>query len=58
MSIKILDQVRSIEDEIISIRRDIHQHPELGFDVHRTAGIAADQLKKLGMDVQTGIGRT
>ncbi len=58
MSIKILPQVESIAEEIISIRRDIHQHPELGFDVPRTADIAANMLKDLGMDVQTGIGKT
>ncbi len=58
MSVKILDKIKSIESEIISIRRDIHQHPELGFDVHRTAGIVADKLNNLGIDVKTGIGKT
>ncbi len=58
MSIKILPQVESIAEEIISIRRDIHQHPELGFEVHRTAEIVANKLNELGMDVQTGIGKT
>ena len=37
---------------------DIHQYPELGFDVHRTAGIAADALQALEIPVKTGIGRT
>ena len=45
-------------DDIVAIRRDIHQYPELGFDVHRTAGIAADALRALDIPVKTGIGRT
>ena len=45
-------------DDIVAIRRDIHQYPEIGFDVHRTAGIAADALRALDIPVKTGIGRT
>jgi len=58
MNINIHKDIEKISDEIISIRRDIHKHPELGFEVHRTAGIVAEKLKNLGMDVQTGIGKT
>jgi amidohydrolase len=40
-------------------RRDIHAHPELQYDVHRTAGAVADKLKNFGCDeVVTGIGGT
>ncbi|MBP7003400.1 M20 aminoacylase family protein [Amaricoccus sp.] len=40
-------------------RRDLHRHPELEFDVHRTAGIVAEKLAAFGCDeVATGIGRT
>ena len=42
----------------IARRRDLHRHPELGFDVGRTAGIVAEELNRLGMEVQTGIGQT
>jgi amidohydrolase len=45
-------------DELVATRRDIHQHPELGFEETRTAALVADRLRKLGYDVQTGIGRT
>ncbi len=39
-------------------RRDIHRHPELGYEVHRTAGAVADRLRAFGCDeVATGIGR-
>ena len=52
----IFEQCHQHFNDIVAIRRDIHQHPELGFDVERTAGIAADALHALGMPVKTGIG--
>ena len=54
----IFEQCRHHFSDIVAIRRDIHQYPELGFDVHRTAGIAADALHALGIPVKTGVGRT
>ena len=54
----IFEQCHKHFDDIVAIRRDIHQYPELGFDVHRTAGIAADALRALDLPVKTGIGRT
>jgi len=45
--------------EITEWRRDLHEHPEILFDTHRTAGIVAEKLKAFGCDeVVTGIGRT
>ncbi|MFN3937645.1 MAG: M20 aminoacylase family protein [Gemmobacter sp.] len=45
--------------EITAWRRDFHQHPEILFEVHRTAGIVAGKLREFGCDeVVTGIGRT
>ena len=45
--------------EITAWRRDFHEHPELLFDVHRTAGIVAEKLREFGCDeVVEGIGRT
>jgi len=41
-----------------SIRRDLHQNPELGMKETRTAGIIAERLKQLGIEVQTGVGGT
>ena len=58
MSINIPKEIENISDEIIATRRDFHRYPELGFEVHRTAGIVAERLEELGMDVQTGIGKT
>ena len=54
----IFEQCNRHFNDIVAIRRDIHQHPELGFDVERTAGIAADALRALDIPVRTGIGRT
>lgn len=38
--------------------RDLHAHPELGFEEHRTAGIAAERMRGLGLDVTEGVGGT
>ena len=40
------------------MRRDFHRHPELGFEEVRTAGIVADTLRELGLEVTTGVGKT
>lgn len=58
MKINIRSEVKKISEEIISIRRDIHKHPELGFEVHRTAELVSKHLNNLGFDVSTGIGKT
>ncbi len=47
-----------IERGLIEIRRDIHAHPELGFEEVRTAGVVARELTRLGIRHQTGIGKT
>ena len=44
--------------EFIALRRDIHAHPELGFEEHRTAALVADKLRQWGYEVHTGIGGT
>ncbi len=55
----IVNRVAAMPDEITAWRRDLHAHPELGFDVQRTAGIVAEKLKAFGCDeVVAGIGRT
>lgn len=42
----------------IAQRRDLHRHPELGFDLPRTAGVVANELSRLGLEVQTGVGQS
>ncbi|MBJ6989059.1 M20 aminoacylase family protein [Devosia sp. MC521] len=55
----ILNRIAEFHDEITAWRRDLHAHPEILFDVHRTAGIVAEKLKEFGADeVVTGVGRT
>ncbi len=44
--------------EMSARRRDFHRHPELGFQEVRTAGIVAQELNRLGLEVTTGVGRT
>ncbi len=58
MNINIIREVDDTSDDIIAIRRDIHQHPEMGFDVNRTANLVTDRLKELGFEVKTGVGKT
>ena len=45
-------------DALGALRRDLHRHPELGFEEHRTAGIVAERLRSLGFEVATGIAGT
>jgi amidohydrolase len=53
------NRIADLHPEITAWRRDFHQHPELMYDVHRTAGKVADLLRAFGCDeVVTGIGRT
>jgi amidohydrolase len=44
--------------QLVATRRDLHQHPELGFEEQRTSTLVAERLAKLGYAVQTGVGKT
>ena len=55
----IVNRVAALHGDITEWRRDFHAHPELQYDVHRTAASVAEKLKSFGCDeVVTGIGRT
>jgi amidohydrolase len=55
----IVNRVADLHAEITAWRRDIHAHPELRYDVHRTAGLVVEKLKSFGCDeVVPGIGQT
>src|SRR3989442_8390963 len=55
----IVNRIAALHPEITAWRRDIHAHPELLYDVHRTAAAVAEKLNAFGCDeVVTGIGRT
>jgi amidohydrolase len=53
-----LSEAESLFPYTQTLRRDFHQHPELGFQEIRTAGIVARELRELGLEVSTGIAET
>ncbi len=50
--------VDAVMPEVVAWRRDLHANPELGFAETRTAGVVAEHLRGLGLEVRTGVGRT
>ena len=56
------DHLKSDIDELVpdmvALRRDLHEHPELAFEEVRTSGIVAQRLRSLGLEVQTGVAKT
>jgi hippurate hydrolase len=53
-----VEHIRAWQDEFIAVRRDLHAHPELGFEEHRTARIVCERLSAYGIEHHAGIGRT
>jgi hippurate hydrolase len=58
MTAGLLDALHARAGEFIGLRRDLHRHPELAFEEHRTAALVADRLRGWGYEVTTGIGGT
>lgn len=54
----LIESIACMEDEMTGWRRDIHAHPELGFEENRTAAIVAEKLRSFGLEVHCGIGKT
>ncbi len=55
----VLNRIAALTDDMTAWRQDIHAHPELAYQEHRTSGFVADMLRSFGLDeVATGIGRT
>lgn len=55
----ILNRAADLAEEVTVWRRDLHENPEILYEVHRTAGVVAEKLKAFGCDeVVPGIGRT
>src|SRR5258705_2644255 len=53
-----VEHIRAWQDEFTAVRRDLHAHPELGFEEHRTARIVCEQLTAHGVEHHAGIGHT
>jgi len=61
-SVSASDQLKSDIDELVpdmvALRRDLHEHPELAYEEVRTSGIVAQRLHGLGLEVQAGVAKT
>lgn len=53
-----IESIACLQDEMTRWRRDIHAHPELGFEENRTAEIVAEKLRSFGLEVHCGVGKT
>jgi amidohydrolase len=54
----LLQRATAFEAELVDVRRDLHRHPELAFQEHRTAELVASRAERLGYAVRRGVGRT
>jgi hippurate hydrolase len=54
----IIDEIAAFQDDMTAWRRDIHAHPELGFEENRTADIVAGKLEEFGLEVHRGLATT
>jgi amidohydrolase len=55
---KVLERITGYTDDLVAIRRDLHAHPEIGFEEERTSGVVAEKLASWGIEVHRGIGKT
>ena len=53
-----IERISEFHDDLTSWRRDIHAHPELGFEEQRTSDLVANKLAEFGYEVFRGVGRT
>ncbi len=58
MMIDFKQEAEALREKVVAFRRDFHKHPEIAFEEVRTSGIVADELRRLGLEVQTGVGKT
>jgi hippurate hydrolase len=52
------EAIAPLHADMTAWRRDIHAHPELGFQESRTAALVAERLESFGLEVVRGVGRT
>src|SRR2546423_11352355 len=53
-----VEYLRTQHAELTALRRDLHAHPELGFEEHRTAEVVTNELGRLGLEYHAGVGKT
>lgn len=58
MATTVTEIINDLSPKLIDLRRDLHAHPELSFEEHRTAQVIADRLDQLGCEVRRGVGGT
>ncbi|MHB8688094.1 MAG: M20 metallopeptidase family protein [Aggregatilineales bacterium] len=58
MEADISEDLAQLEPDLVALRRDIHQHPELGFQELRTASLITERMRVLGYDVRSAVGTT
>ena len=54
----LIDDIVASHYEMTEIRRDLHRHPELAYEEHRTADIVAERLSAWGIPIKRGLGGT
>jgi hippurate hydrolase len=55
---EIRQRILQLQADLVALRHDLHAHPELGFEEHRTAGVVAEWLERHGLEVRTGVAGT
>lgn len=58
MTINFFQEAQALQDELVVLRRDLHAHPELGFQEKRTARLVAEHLRAAGLEVREGLAGT
>ncbi|RXF74181.1 M20 aminoacylase family protein [Hansschlegelia zhihuaiae] len=53
-----IPEILAFADELTELRRDLHAHPEIGFEETRTSGVVAEKLASWGVEVHRGLGKT
>jgi IAA-amino acid hydrolase len=58
METTLLDEARALQDWMVEVRRELHRHPELLYDLHRTSGVVRRELEALGIPYRFPVAET